>query len=198
MHAHLARNVGFKIPDSTPVYAQELWCPTDKTVGGGLSRLLFYVALGQFACCLGDTLASELGILSASRPRMITTLKPVPPGTNGAISAGGTIWSIIGGLLVGTAMGATLMAENGGCDRGTVVGCMVWGAMAGGVGSAVDSVLGATLQATVYHTTKKTVVQRRGPDGVEIGGRDVLTNNAVNVLSSGLTAVLIGWVTSGG
>ncbi|KAF8634316.1 hypothetical protein AX15_000977 [Amanita polypyramis BW_CC] len=177
-------------------YGEELWCPTDKDVGGGLSRMLFYVVLGQFGCCLGDTLASELGILSPSRPRMITTYKPVPPGTNGAISAGGTMWSIIGGALVGSVMGVSLIVENGACDRGIVVECVGWGAVAGGVGSVVDSVLGATMQETVYSAERKKVVKRKEPDGERIGGRDVLTNNTVNLLSGSLTALLIGWVTS--
>ncbi|TBU36320.1 integral membrane protein DUF92-domain-containing protein, partial [Dichomitus squalens] len=52
----------------------------------------------HFACCLGDTLASELGILSRSPPILITTLKRVPPGTNGGLSVLGTLASVGGGL----------------------------------------------------------------------------------------------------
>ena len=94
----------------------------------------------HFACCLGDTLASELGILSPTLPILITTLKPVPPGTNGAISLGGTLASIAGGLIMGIAMFVCLVVENSKCREqwyDVVVPLLAWGTVAGGLGSMV-------------------------------------------------------------
>ena len=105
----------------------------------------FYISLNRFrspfACCLGDTLASELGILSRSWPRLITTFKPVPPGTNGGVSAWGTFTSIVGGGFVGFLMGLTLIFENGPCGKmwsRTLTDTVLWGLFAGGFGSLVS------------------------------------------------------------
>ena len=94
----------------------------------------------HFACCLGDTLASELGILSPTPPILITTLKSVPPGTNGAISLGGTLASIAGGLIMGITMAVCLVVENSKCREQwheVVVPLLAWGTAAGGLGSMV-------------------------------------------------------------
>ena len=140
----------------------------------------------HFACCLGDTLASELGILSKSKPLLITTLKPVPPGTNGAISLIGTIASIVGGALVGLLTGITLILENAQCSREAagylLFETVAWGMFAGLFGSLVDSLLGATVQQTRYSKTKKLVLQddSKDIDVNVISGMNLLTNNQVS------------------
>ena len=143
----------------------------------------------HFACCLGDTLASELGILSKSKPRLITTLKQVPPGTNGAISLVGTVASIAGGAFVGLLAGITLLLENAQCRHGAarylLFETISWGMFAGLFGSIVDSLLGATVQQTRYSKTKKVVLQddSKDVDGVNvISGWNLLTNNQVSCL----------------
>lgn len=198
IHAQMAKGIGFESSADAPVYAPGSWCPTDGGVGGGMSRVLYYAILGQLGCCLGDTLASELGILSRSQPRLITTLKPVPRGTNGAITLAGTMWSIIGGLLVGTGMGVSLMAENGACGWDALAGSIGWGALAGGLGSMVDSLLGATVQETVYNPERGVVGRARADraKGSRIAGRNLLSNSGVNLVSSTATALLIGGMTS--
>ncbi|KAI9570002.1 integral membrane protein DUF92-domain-containing protein [Boletus coccyginus] len=187
---------GARGPD---VYNGDSWCPVSPAIAGGLSRALVFATLGQFACCLGDTLASELGILSSSPPVLITTLKIVPAGTNGGISVGGTIASGIGGCIVGLAQFASLVVENSVCRAewtGLLPTLVGWGLAAGIFGSMLDSLLGATLQRTRYSTDNKRVLNDESvPDKNEaikvISGVNVLTNNQVNLLSSVITALLV-------
>jgi Integral membrane protein DUF92 len=94
----------------------------------------------HFACCLGDTLASELGILSRSPPVLVTTFKRVPPGTNGAMSVGGTVASILGGGFIGLIAGLSFVLENVKCAESAsaqVLSSIVWGMLGGGFGSLV-------------------------------------------------------------
>jgi len=178
------------------------YCPISPSYGHGWSRVLILAALGQLGCCLGDTLASELGILSKSGPWLITTFQSVEPGTNGAMSVRGTIVSVLGGGLIGLTFVTDLLAEGTAC-RATVwdwaPGIIGWGLLAGGLGSLIDSFLGATVQITRYDDTDKRVLTDKDkiqPDHeiIVISGRDWLTNNQVNLLSSTLTAIIIAFI----
>jgi len=98
------------------------------------------MTFSHFACCLGDTLASELGILSKSPPILITTFKPVPPGTNGGMSVLGTVASLAGGFVMGLTLATTLAIENTVCRQNWVTELaplLLWGTAAGGLGSLV-------------------------------------------------------------
>ncbi|KIM87712.1 hypothetical protein PILCRDRAFT_3476 [Piloderma croceum F 1598] len=171
----------------TSLYAPDEWCPLSRDVSDGASRALLFATLGHFACCLGDTLASELGILSSTPPILVTTLKPVPPGTNGAISLGGTLASIAGGLIMGFTMFAALIVENSRCREEWVditIPLLMWGASAGGFGSLLDSILGATIQRTCYSSETMRIFQDytgqpAGSDVKVISGINILTNNQV-------------------
>ncbi|KAH9053053.1 integral membrane protein DUF92-domain-containing protein [Lactarius vividus] len=174
-------------------YVDEVWCPLDAAITDGWSRALLFVVLGHFACCMGDTLASELGILSSTPPILLTTLKTVPPGTNGALSLLGTGASIGGGMAMGWTMWAALSTGD------LFLLLLGWGAVAGGLGSLLDSLLGATLQRTQYSITSKriltdaSIAPEDGSEVKDVSGLDVLSNNNVNLISSTLTALALGY-----
>ncbi|TFK23913.1 hypothetical protein FA15DRAFT_704992 [Coprinopsis marcescibilis] len=190
---NLATKLGFTVVptyDSGPTG----WCPTD-LIARGWSRRLVFAIVGHFACCLGDTLASELGILARSPPRLITTWRQVPPGTNGAVSFEGTMASVIGGGIVGLVTGLSLGLENVKCAAnggGVLLETIGWGMFAGGFGSLVDSFLGATIQETKFSESRKMIVEG-GTDSKVVAGLNILSNNQVNLAASVICAALIGW-----
>ncbi|KAI7942354.1 hypothetical protein MJO28_012381 [Puccinia striiformis f. sp. tritici] len=159
---------------------------------GPLRKALISAALAYWAGCAGDTLASELGMLSRSKPRLITNLKEVPAGTNGAVSLLGLIFSTLGGLLVGGV--SSFVGEPHEQRRYLIMSCACYGLLC----SMIDSVLGATVQQTVYSKKEKRVVAKSkiqlggSREIVVICGHDLLTNNQVNLVSSTTTGILAG------
>jgi len=98
---------------------------------------LFIVGLAALAEAAADTVSSEIGQVIGGKPRMITSLSQVEPGTDGAMSLFGTVAGVVAAGLV--ALAGTL-ALGGGRQ-------MFWIASAGGVfGLFFDSLLGATLE----------------------------------------------------
>lgn len=85
-----------------------------------------------------DTVSSEVGQAWGGRPFLITTLRRVPAGTNGAVSVVGTLAGLAGALLIAGLACALGLLEFG----------RIWVVLAAAfVGSTADSYLGATLEA---------------------------------------------------
>ena len=107
----------------------------------GEARALFAIAYAAaVATAAADTCSSEVGKAYGRRTFLITSFRPVPPGTEGAVSLEGTLGGLAGGALV-----AAVGAAGGLYSPG-------WGivvALAGLAGSLAESVIG-------------TVAERRG------------------------------------
>lgn len=152
--------------------------------------------------------ATQLGILAKRPPRLILPpFRIVPPGTNGGLSLQGTLGSALGGTFIGLVAGTiAVLFDNPACTlQGTtlVLQTVVLGTLGGFAGSAIDSFLGATLQRTWYNRASKQVLLGRLPGNADrsaqsewqvVTGYDVLSNNAVNFISSFTTAVLVAYL----
>jgi uncharacterized protein (TIGR00297 family) len=99
--------------------------------------LLLALPLAALAEAAADTVSSEIGQVLGGRPRMITTLRAVEPGTDGAVSVAGTLAGLVAAAIVA---GAGSWASRGGWILFTL-SCV--GAV---FGLLFDSLLGATLE----------------------------------------------------
>jgi len=109
-------------------------------IGAGLEPKL-WLTLGfaaSFAAKLADTFGSEIGKRWGSTPRLITTLRRVEPGTEGAISLEGTLASAAGSLVMSLVMWALVLVPSG--------RLMLLVAVVGFVATLAESVLGAIAQ----------------------------------------------------
>ena len=164
----------------------------DRVQGPDLPALCSVACLASLACCCGDTWASEIGsVLSTSSPRLITSGRVVPRGTNGGVSVVGLLASLLGGVTVGTVYFATsAVFLEGLADhyRSEFTVALGIGCFSGLFGSLVDSLLGATLQYSGYSEQLGKVVNGPRPGVKHISGADILDNHTVNCLSSIITA----------
>ena len=92
---------------------------------------------GAFATAAADTVSSEIGQVLGKHPILITTLRPVPVGTEGAVSIEGTLAGILASAVL--------------CAVGVAFGAIGWWVaglciIAAFIGTTVESYMGATLE----------------------------------------------------
>lgn len=102
--------------------------------------LFLFAFAGSVATAMSDTLSSEIGSVFET-PRLITTLEPVEPGTDGGVTWQGEVAGFVGAGIV-AAISYGLFPEVGLTGAAIIVA-------AGFVGMTVDSLLGATLEGSL-------------------------------------------------
>jgi uncharacterized protein (TIGR00297 family) len=140
---------------------------------------------GAIAAATSDTWSTEVGTAVGGIPRHLLTGKPVPPGFSGGITAAGSAAAVAGAATVAAL--AWLLDWH--------VSAMA--VLAGGLtGSAVDSLLGATVQERRWCAACGKMTERRrhscGTETVVRGGIAGVANDLVN-----LTSVIAGAVMAG-
>jgi uncharacterized protein (TIGR00297 family) len=119
------------------VFANGIIAAAAAVLFGVFQQPLFVVMyVGCVATAAADTLASEIGV-TGGIPRLITTFRQVPIGTNGGITVTGETVALLGGLTV--SLVALLLHV-------ITAQMMAMCTLAGFVGTNIDSVIGATLE----------------------------------------------------
>jgi uncharacterized protein (TIGR00297 family) len=137
---------------------------------------------GAMAAVNADTWATELGVLSAVPPRLITNGKTVERGTSGGVTLAGYLAVLGGAALIG--LGAMLFSQE--VPPLLLVGAVL---LAGLAGATFDSFLGATAQAIYFcpdcgKETERHPLHRCGTETVQVRGWRWLNNDWVNVACS--------------
>ena len=149
-------------------------------VGGTVFSVLY---VGAVSAAASDTVATELGLLNRSPPRLITHLgRSVSPGTSGGVSPMGFAGTLLASALIGVV--AAVLGVAGGVQPVYVVAISVSGGL---IGSVADSVAGATFQRKSYCVVcgkpSESLVHCGEPTRFSSGVRFV-DNHVVNVLAT--------------
>ncbi|MFN6526960.1 TIGR00297 family protein [Nostoc sp. ChiSLP03a] len=142
-----------------------LLIPSSQSLIPNLQSLLLLAYVASFSTKLADTTASEVGKAYGKSTFLITTLQPVPRGTEGAVSLEGTLAGIVASVAIAlVGWGVGLIDLLG----------VAWCVLAAFIATNLESVIGATLQSKYTWLTNEVV-------------------NIFNTLIGAIASVLLAW-----
>jgi len=168
------------------------WAALLAALHGVISPSLLYAALtGCVAASTADLAATQLGLLSAQRPRLITTWLPARAGTPGAISMLGTLAAVAAAWSVGL-VGLLAQAVQSWMADLPLPRAWLWlpvAALAGGMaGTLLDSLLAATTQRVYYDPRNREITtyetDANGAPNEPVRGWVWLTGEAIDVVAT--------------
>ena len=175
-------------------------------LGSASFPYLFAGYVGALAAATADTWATELGVLSQSRPRLLTTWAEVDAGTSGAVTLTGIGAASAAALFMGIVSSTALLLLPGEGFASRFAVPVVIAAVVGGLGgSMLDSLLGATLQASYWcprcDKATESRIHRCGVRSNQVRGINLIDNDVVNfaatlagALFGGLVYIVYGYV----
>ncbi|GBD32231.1 hypothetical protein HRbin33_01195 [bacterium HR33] len=174
--------------DARQVLANGTWAALGTLILPAAPALGWATFAGALNAAQADTWATELGIARSATARLITSGRPVPAGTSGAVTLAGTLGGVSGAILlsgIAFSLGLSLSLASG--------------ALLGGIaGMLADSLLGATAQGRFYCEVCQAISERRrhlcGRTGRWEGGLRWLDNDGVNFLATAVgAATAVAW-----
>ena len=176
-----------------------------------LKLFLDGIFIGFFESANADTWASELGIASKDQPVLILSgFQKVPKGINGAVSKYGTWCSIKGGIFISLVSVICAIFRFGLIKffiEFSILYCIlilkmiIIGGIIGFIGSFIDSILGETVQLSIYNETKKCVIEKdaenediKKGDKLKYYGKDILGNSGVNLVTGIITSFISAYI----
>ncbi|MGE4453702.1 MAG: DUF92 domain-containing protein [Sphaerochaeta sp.] len=146
--------------------------------------VMFGASVGEAA---SDTFASEVGILSRTKPVSIITGRPMTPGLSGAVSPLGLASGLLGAVLIALCVWGCFLPITA---KSALYVSVI--ALSSFFGCLLDSVLGATVQAHYYDEVTDRITEHSVVEGrtlpLERGIRWV-DNDVVNLLSNVAAAI---------
>jgi uncharacterized protein (TIGR00297 family) len=156
-------------------------------------------AVISFAAANADTWGSEIGVLSRRTPRSILTGREITAGMSGGITVEGTFASLFGSLVIAVWFGllalVALLVSGSQAGNSSIVRLLGTSSIivvSGFLGSIIDSILGASIQAR-YVTAGDGSQQQQGEPTERSGGPNgpntlvrgvrFVTNDVVNLVS---------------
>ncbi|MSU00232.1 DUF92 domain-containing protein [Tissierella pigra] len=149
----------------------------------------------SFGVATSDTWASEIGVLSKNKPLSILNLRTIERGMSGGISTLGTVFSFLGSAFIAIIFFIAYIALYNDIRQGLTYFsiCLILGF----IGSIIDSILGASIQAQYYCESTKSFTERKihknKPNRL-VKGYYIVNNDAVNFASNLISTLIVFWL----
>ncbi|MBU2584195.1 MAG: DUF92 domain-containing protein, partial [Bacteroidetes bacterium] len=146
------------------------------------SEIWYLVYLVSLSVSTADTWSTEIGTWLGKKTCLITTFKQIEKGESGGVSFAGTIGGVIGSIVVISVFFVNLQ-----------VSMLILLIVFGTVGSLIDSLMGAAIQAKYYcrgcHATVEIKAHCNAAAKLT-SGSSLINNDAVNFVSALIVSII--------
>jgi len=154
----------------------------------------YFAFVGSIAAATADTWATEIGIFSKIAPRNILSFKQVPPGTSGGVTLLGSVGGLLGSFVI-VFSASLITSKYNNIAQAIILFTIIIGA--GFLGSIVDSIIGATVQAQYKCSICGKITEKKnhckGTKTKLISGFNSIDNDVVNGICV-FSGALISWI----